>query len=142
MDVYSREKRSKVMASVPSTNTKLEILVRKYLFSQGFRFRINVKNLPGKPDIVLKRYKTVIFVNGCFWHGHNDCKRSQLPKSNVEYWKSKIEKNKNRDKVNIEKLLSAKWKVIVIWECQIRNTVSEESKFWDSLCMQIKNNFD
>ena len=94
-DIFSQTKRSDIMSKISSKDTKPEILVRKFLFSKGFRYRINVKTLPGKPDIVLPKYKTIIFVNGCFWHGHN-CKEGKLPSSNTDFWKEKISNN-NRE---------------------------------------------
>ena len=108
-DTKTLEERSKNMSQIRSENTKPEVIVRKYLFSQGFRYRKNDKRLPGKPDIVLPKYKTVIFVNGCFWHMHG-CSRSRLPKSNLDYWKPKLEKNLQRDKIEYEELKSLGWK--------------------------------
>ena len=96
-DVLTSEQRRKCMSRIRSKNTKPEIIIRKFLFAHGFRFRINVKRLPGTPDIVLRKYQTVIFVNGCFWHGHEGCRYFRLPKSNVDFWKNKIERNKERD---------------------------------------------
>jgi DNA mismatch endonuclease, patch repair protein len=121
-DAFSKEKRSQIMASVRSIETKPEIFVRKFLFSKGFRYRKNDKMLPGSPDIVLPKYKTVIFVHGCFWHGHKNCKASVLPKSNIEYWVSKISSNMNRDKKKNLELKKLGWNVIIIWECQIKNS--------------------
>ena len=109
-----------MMSKIRSKNTKPEIALRKALFEKGFRYRINDKNLPGKPDIVLPKYKTVIFVHGCFWHEHEGCKRAHLPKSNVDYWKNKICTNKERDKKNESLLLTLGWKVIIVWECEIK----------------------
>lgn len=97
-DIFSKEKRSIIMSKISSKNTKPEILVRKYLFAHGFRFRVNDKRLPGKPDILLPKHKSVIFVNGCFWHGHENCKAATLPSSNVDYWRNKISSNVERDK--------------------------------------------
>ena len=102
-------------------DTKPEEMVRKYLFSQGFRYRKNDRRFPGTPDIVLPKYKTVIFVNGCFWHGHNDCRYFVIPKTNTEFWINKIEKNRQRDVKNINALQALGWKVIVVWECQLKN---------------------
>jgi len=107
------------MASVRATETKPEIIVRKFLFSKGFRYRKNDKSLPGSPDIVLNKYKTVIFVHGCFWHGHKDCKDTILPKSNKAYWEKKIESNINRDKRKEAELKKNAWRVLIIWTCQI-----------------------
>jgi DNA mismatch endonuclease (patch repair protein) len=106
------------MSKISEKNTKPEILVRKFLFSKGFRYRINVKTLPGKPDIVLPKYKTVIFINGCFWHGYN-CKKGKLPSSNIDFWKEKISNNKSRDDKNFDLLVKLGWKVIIIWRCEI-----------------------
>jgi DNA mismatch endonuclease (patch repair protein) len=114
------------MSKIRSTNSAPEEKVRKYLFSKGFRYRKNVRTLPGCPDIVLSKYKTVIFVNGCFWHKH-DCPRFVWPSSNEEYWKTKILRNVERDQVNKEKLEKAGWKVIIIWECELKKKVREET---------------
>lgn len=119
-DIYSKSKRSDIMSKISGKETKPEILVRKYLFSKGFRYRKNVKNLPGRPDIVLPKYKTILFIHGCFWHGH-DCKRGLLPVSNCAFWTDKIENNIRRDKLNISDLEQTGWNVIVIWQCEIRN---------------------
>ncbi|WP_295089030.1 very short patch repair endonuclease [Ruminococcus sp.] len=101
-------------------NTKPEEIVRKYLFSQGFRYRKNDKRLPGTPDIVLPKYKTVIFVNGCFWHGHEGCRYFVVPKTNTEFWMNKIETNKQRDIRKINEIQALGWKVVVVWECQLK----------------------
>ena len=121
-DALSKEERSRVMAKVKSRDTKPEKKVRSLLFSLGFRFRLCQKNLPGKPDIVLKKYKTVIFVHGCFWHGHENCKNARVPKSNVEFWKNKIERNKQRFNEVAGQLRAQGWKVVVIWECETKDT--------------------
>ena len=112
------------MSRIRSTNSMPEEIVRKYLFSKGFRYRKNVKKLPGCPDIVLPKYKTVIFVNGCFWHKH-DCPRFVWPSSNQEYWKPKILRNVERDKNNCRELSSKGWNVITIWECELKKKVFE-----------------
>lgn len=109
------------MAGITGKETEPEILVRKFLFSKGLRYRKNVKKLPGKPDIVLSKYRTVIFVHGCFWHGHSDCKKAALPKTNNSFWKTKILNNTERDRSNYLKLKKLKWRVIVIWQCELRN---------------------
>lgn len=124
-DVYSKEIRSKVMSSVKGKNTKPEVIVRKYLFSNGFRYRNNVAKLAGKPDIVLPKYKTVVFVNGCFWHLHKDCNHFVYPKNNADYWKNKILGNVERDKRNYEALRAAGWKVLIVWECQLKKAKEE-----------------
>lgn len=127
MDVHDKKTRSYNMSQIKGKNTKPEELVRKYLFSQGFRYRKNDKKLPGSPDIVLPKYKTVIFVNGCFWHGHEGCKYFVWPKSNEEFWKNKIETNIARDKKKIAALEQLGWKAIVVWECQLKPTVRENT---------------
>lgn len=108
------------MAAVKGKDTKPEMIVRKYLFSRGLRFRVQVRKLPGNPDIVLPKYKTVIFVDGCFWHGHEGCKYYRLPKSNIEFWKTKIERNIALDIRNEAELKAQGWRVIRVWECDIR----------------------
>lgn len=118
MDNHTKSQRSYNMSRIRSTNSKPEEIVRKYLFSQGFRYRKNDKRYPGKPDIVLPKYKTVIFVHGCFWHMH-DCGRFVWPSSNIEYWEKKIIGNINRDKEHAEKLQADGWKVLTVWECEL-----------------------
>ena len=121
------EQRHFCMASIRGKNTRPEILVRKYLFAHGYRFRIHVKKLPGTPDIVLLKYRTVIFVNGCFWHGHRNCTFYSKPKSNVDFWEQKIERNIKRDLENRIKLRDMGWHVIQFWECQLKPKVREEN---------------
>lgn len=125
MDNHTKEQRSHNMSQIRSKGNKPEEIVRKYLFSQGFRYRKNVKSLPGCPDIVLPKYKTIIFVNGCFWHMHEGCKRSVLPSTNQDYWIPKLTRNKDRDVINKEKLESMGWRVLVIWECELKKKVRE-----------------
>lgn len=120
MDVHDSKTRSYNMSRIKGKNTKPEETVRKYLFSQGFRYRKNDKRLPGKPDIVLPKYKTVIFVNGCFWHKHEGCKYFVWPKNNAEFWKEKIESNIVRDKKQYDELQNAGWHVIIVWECELK----------------------
>ena len=120
-DVHDKVTRSYNMSQIKGKNTKPEILVRKFLFSKGFRYRINDKKLPGKPDIVLPKYKTVIFVNGCFWHGHENCKYFTLPKTRTEWWKEKIEKNKENDVKKHAQLTSLGYNVLIVWECKVNN---------------------
>lgn len=122
-DIFSKEKRSNIMSNIHSKETKPEVLVRKFLFSKGFRFRKNVTQLPGTPDIVLKKYKTIIFINGCFWHGHN-CKKASLPQTNYEFWKKKIDENKKRDTININQLKIFGWNIILLWQCEIKNKIA------------------
>jgi DNA mismatch endonuclease (patch repair protein) len=109
------------MSKISGKETKPEIIVRKLLFAQGFRYRKNDKRLPGKPDIVLPKYKTIIFVHGCFWHGHQNCRKSALPQTNYEFWKNKIQGNTERDKSNQKQLKKLGWKIIVVWQCRIKN---------------------
>ena len=125
-DIISKEERSRCMAAVKGKDTKPELIVRKYLFSKGLRFRIHVKRLAGSPDIVLPKYKTVIFVDGCFWHGHEGCKYSHLPKSNELFWEQKIRRNKARDIANDYVLQTEGWNVIRIWECEIKKVKDRE----------------
>ncbi|NEM98351.1 very short patch repair endonuclease [Pontibacter burrus] len=120
-DNISEKSRSFIMSRVKSKNTKPELLVRKYLFSQGYRFRLHKKELPGTPDVILPKYKIAIFVNGCFWHDHNiGCRSIRYPKSNADYWIKKITRTKERDRRNISDLTSLGWKVIVVWECKLK----------------------
>ncbi|WP_082122781.1 very short patch repair endonuclease [Methanoculleus sediminis] len=122
-DIFPKEKRSQIMSKIKAKNTSPELVVRRFLYSHGFRYRVHQKDLPGKPDIVLPKYRTVIFVHGCFWHGHS-CKIGsglRKPKSNTDYWIPKIEKNIARDKENQRMLESDGWKVIVIWECDVKH---------------------
>lgn len=114
------------MASISRKETQPEILVRKFLFNQGYRYRKNVKTLPGKPDIVLPKYKTVIFVHGCFWHGHKNCKASKLPETRKEFWANKIKANILRDKKVKKKILSEDYNVITVWQCQLKNKARQQ----------------
>lgn len=120
-DVFSKEKRSEVMRAVKGKDTTPEVALRKALFALGYRYRLNVKNLPGKPDLVFPKHRAVIFVHGCFWHGH-DCKRgARMPKSNVDYWRKKIAGNQARDKRNVAALEDLGWRVITVWECELKS---------------------
>lgn len=121
MDNRTKAQRSKNMSSIPQKSTKPEKLVRKHLFQNGFRYRNNVSKLPGKPDIVLPKYKTAVFVNGCFWHAHKGCKWFVPPKSNTDFWNNKFEYNKNRDLNNYSLLNQMGWTVIIVWECVLRH---------------------
>lgn len=125
MDRLSKEQRHKNMAAIHSKNTKPEVLVRKFLFSRGFRYRLNHPRLPGNPDIVLRKYKTCIFINGCFWHGHDGCQYFVMPKTRTEFWQAKIERNKERDYEIQQQLTSMGWHCITIWECQLKPKVRE-----------------
>lgn len=120
------EQRSRCMSAIRGKDTKPEMIVRKYLFSRGLRYRLHVKTLPGSPDIVLPKYKTVIFVDGCFWHGHEGCKYYRLPKTNTDFWRAKIERNISRDIRNEAELNARGWSVIRVWECDIRPTSIRE----------------
>lgn len=138
MDVHSKEVRSYNMSKVKSKNTKPEETVRKFLFSKGFRYRKNVKKLPGTPDIVLPKYKTVIFVNGCFWHVHEGCESFSWPSSNIGFWKEKLTANVERDKRNQELLNEMGWRVLIVWQCELKKKVIEERL--NLLVNQILNN--
>lgn len=135
-DVHTPEQRSYNMSRIRGKNTKPEELVRKYLFSQGFRYRKNDVRLPGKPDIVLPKYKTVIFVNGCFWHAHEGCKYFVWPKNNADFWRARITGNVSRDYEKRKQLESMGWKVIIVWECQLKKQY--RSQRLAQLCLQIK----
>ena len=139
MDIFSKSKRSEIMAKVSSKDTKPEIFVRKFLFSKGFRYRKNVKEFTGKPDIVLPKYKTLIFIHGCFWHGHENCEAAKLPASNVEYWTKKVSSNVTRDIHHKKILRKLGWNVIVLWECDLK-TKSREKRL-ELLLNEIVNPF-
>lgn len=119
-DVHDKTTRSFNMSRIKGKNTKPEILLRKFLFSKGFRFRLHDKNLPGKPDIVLPKYKTVIFVNGCFWHGHEGCRYFVVPKTRTDWWLEKIQGNKQKDNENLLRLTQLGWKIVTIFECELK----------------------
>jgi DNA mismatch endonuclease (patch repair protein) len=120
-DVHNQATRSYNMSRIKAKNTKPELLVRKFLFAHGFRYRLNVKDLPGKPDLVLPKYKTVIFINGCFWHGHKGCRYFVLPKTRTEWWLQKIKGTMRRDKEAEIKLNVLGWRVIKVWTCELKN---------------------
>lgn len=126
------------MSRIKSGNTKPEMIVRRFLFKQGLRYRLHQKDLPGKPDIVLKKYKTVIFVHGCFWHGHKGCKYAVIPKTRTEWWSAKISKNVTNDESTLNLLSDIGWNVIVIWECMLKG--SESDKILYTLAKNIKHN--
>lgn len=123
MDIWTIEKRSEVMSRIRGKNTKPEMILRSQLFKLGFRFRVHHKDLPGKPDIVLPKYKTVIFVHGCFWHYHKDCREGRIPSTNSIFWEEKLLKNVEKDKRHIEALKEGGWNVIVVWECEIEKNI-------------------
>lgn len=133
-DVHDSATRSYNMSRIRNKDTKPEMLVRKFLFANGFRYRLNDKKLPGKPDIVLPKYKTVIFVNGCFWHGHENCKYFKLPATRMEWWKEKIEGNIKNDIKKHALLREAGYKVIVVWGCEVKN-----KSIFDKIINEIKN---
>lgn len=128
MDVFSRAKRSQIMSRVGGKNTKPEIAVRSLLHSLGYRFRLHRKDLPGKPDITLPKYKKVIFVHGCFWHGHEDCPRSKRPSTNEEFWREKLDKNIERDKETVTALKKLGWDVLTVWACEVKDTNKLKTK--------------
>ena len=127
VDKFTKETRSYVMSQIKGKDTKPEILVRKYLFSKGLRFRKNDKRYPGSPDIVLPKYKTIVFVHGCFWHLHEGCKYAKMPKSNVDYWKPKLYRNRERDACNKKELEDMGWTVITVWECELKKDKVEQT---------------
>ena len=127
VDRVSKEIRSYNMSRIRSKDTKPEILVRSYLFSRGLRFRKNDKRYPGSPDIVLPKYNTVVFVHGCFWHLHEGCKYARIPKSNVNYWKKKLYRNRERDEHNQKELEEMGWNVIIVWECELKKNKCEQT---------------
>ncbi len=118
-DVLTPQQRHRCMSHIRSKATKPEMLVRKWLWAHGYRYRLNVKSVPGKPDIVMRKYRTAIFVNGCFWHGHEGCKQFVLPKTNTAFWQTKIERNRERDRQNAALLRSNGWQVITLWACSL-----------------------
>lgn len=139
-DNHTKKQRSMNMSHIRSTNSKPEETVRKYLFSQGLRYRKNVRKLPGCPDIVLKKYRTVIFVNGCFWH-HHDCGRFVWPSTNEEYWHKKIDRNVERDKEDQQALEELGWQVLVIWECQLKrkNALTDLQNLYEKIVKNPEN---
>lgn len=127
MDVFTQEKRSEVMSRIRGKNTKPELIVRKFLFAKGFRYRIHQKGLPGQPDIVLKKYRTVILIHGCFWHGHENCKLFVIPKTRTLWWIDKISRNKLKDETKANELKNLGWKVLVVWECALKQKLAKET---------------
>lgn len=138
MDNHSKEIRSLNMSHIRSTNSKPEELLRKFLFARGFRYRKNVKRLPGCPDIVLPKFKTIIFVNGCFWHMHTECGRFRWPATNPDYWKRKIEHNVQRDRIVHSQLKDLGWNVIVVWECELKKKYINETV--NHICLEVLHN--
>ena len=127
VDKVSKKVRSYNMSRIRSKDTKPEILVRSYLFSRGLRFRKNDKRYPGSPDIVLPKYNTMVFVHGCFWHLHEDCKYARMPKSNVEFWEKKLYGNRDHDERNQKELEEMGWNVIIVWECELKKDKREQT---------------
>lgn len=136
-DIYSSKKRSEIMSKISGTETLPERQIRKVLFSNGLRYRKNVKSLPGKPDIVLPKFNTIVFVHGCFWHGHKRCSAAKLPKTRKNFWKEKIESNIRRDKRNVLDLQKLGWKIIIIWQCETSSKL-KLAKRMERLMDQIK----
>ncbi len=136
-DVHDKITRSYNMSQIKGKDTKPEMVVRKYIFSKGFRFRLHDKRLPGKPDIVLPRLKVVVFIHGCFWHGHENCRYFVVPKTRTDWWLKKIERNKNIDYENELKLKNEGWKVYTIFECELKSNVRE--KTLDNLVKILKS---
>jgi len=142
MDIWNKDKRSECMSKIRSKNTKPELALRKALFARGFRYRVNDTKLTGKPDIVLPKYKTVIFLHGCFWHRHEGCKYAYTPKTNTKFWIEKITSNSERDKINLQKLTDLGWNVITVWECEIRHTYKHDlTPLVDRVETEIIGNF-
>jgi DNA mismatch endonuclease (patch repair protein) len=137
-DVHSKEVRSYNMSKIKGKNTKPEVLVRKFHFAKGLRYRLHDKKLPGKPDMVLPRYKTVIFIHGCFWHGHEGCKYFTIPKTRTEWWTNKININKANDSKAIDKLEADGWRIIIVWECELKKK-SDQEKTLNRLYQKIVN---
>lgn len=127
MDSMTKEQRHRCMAAIRGKDTKPELVVRKFLFARGFRYRLNHPRLPGHPDIVLRKYHSVIFVNGCFWHGHEGCRMYRLPKTNTDYWQQKIQRNKERDRQEQQRLAEMGWHCITVWECQLKPAVRQRT---------------
>jgi DNA mismatch endonuclease (patch repair protein) len=127
VDKMTPQQRHYCMSRIRGKATKPELLVRHWLWSHGYRYRLNVKSVPGKPDIVLRKYRTAIFVNGCFWHGHEDCRLYSVPKTNTDFWMEKVQRNRERDQEEYKALHDAGWQVVVIWECQLKKNVIEET---------------
>lgn len=139
MDIWSKDKRSKVMSRIKSKDTKPELILRSILFREGFRFRIHKKDLPGKPDITLAKYNTVIFVHGCFWHFHSECREGRIPDTNSRFWKEKLSKNVDRDQKIQQELKEMGWNVIVVWECEVERMAKKSTDEFKTLVYKIRN---
>ncbi|MBU3949912.1 MAG: very short patch repair endonuclease [Proteobacteria bacterium] len=140
MDVFSREKRSQIMSRVSGKNTKPELVVRSLLHNMGYRFRLHRNDLPGKPDITLPKYQKVIFVNGCFWHGHADCPRSKRPTTNKKFWRVKLDKNIERDKITVCSIRELGWRVLTVWACEVKDKDKLTNKLLTFLESKEKKN--
>lgn len=136
-DVFSREKRSWLMGRVKGRDTKPEMLVRSIIHRMGFRFRLHRKDLPGKPDIVLPKYKKAVFIHGCFWHGHKNCPRAARPTSNIDFWNRKIDGNIKRDANAQKELKAMSWKILVVWQCQIRDIEALQKRLEGFLLAEV-----
>jgi DNA mismatch endonuclease (patch repair protein) len=137
-DVHTKAQRSYNMSQIRGKNTKPEMIVRRFLHANGFRYRLHDKKLPGRPDIVLPKYKTAIFINGCFWHGHKRCKYFSIPKTRTEWWIEKIERNRTKDSKNKRQLRKNQWRVIEIWECSLRRNFDRSmSKVLETLMPSV-----
>ena len=138
-DVLTPQQRHRCMSHIRSKATKPEMLVRKWLWAHGYRYRLNVKSVPGKPDIVMRKYRTAIFVNGCFWHGHEGCRQFVLPKTNTPFWQTKIAHNRARDQRNHDLLLQNGWQVIVLWQCKLTREKIENTM--QSVTVALNQNY-
>src|SRR5690606_21714946 len=138
VDVVDPATRSRMMSGIREKNTKPEILVRKYLHSRGLRFRLHVKDLPGKPDLVFPKYRTVVFVHGCFWHHHADCKYATIPSNRADFWKNKLSENVVRDQYQVAALTGLGWRVLVIWECELHEYTSRMDSLYSEITGEVK----
>lgn len=138
-DTFSKEKRHEIMSKVRSKDTKIKIRVRHWLYNHGMRYRKHCNDILGKPDLAIKKYKIAIFIHGCFWHGHDNCKNYRLPKTNLDYWQEKINKNAKRDHANINNLQNLGWRVFVVWECQIKSDFESAMQNLLSEIINVKN---
>ncbi|NGP89191.1 very short patch repair endonuclease [Fodinibius halophilus] len=136
-DIFSEDKRSEIMSNIGSKDTKPELFIRSLTHRMGYRFRLHRKDLPGTPDLVFPKYNSVIFVHGCYWHGHEDCKKASIPDTNTEFWKNKIQKNIDRDHRNYKELEELGWEYLIIWQCEIREeNIPELKKKIDSFLQE------
>jgi DNA mismatch endonuclease, patch repair protein len=137
-DIVNAATRSRMMAGIRGKNTKPELLVRRYLHARGLRYRLHIKNLPGKPDLVLPKYKVVVFVHGCFWHQHSDCKYATMPSNRQEFWQNKLSENVSRDQYQMAALEGLAWRVLVVWECQLREGLGCLEKLYSEIIREEK----